>query len=255
LSAGIAKLEKKLGNRLFERGKRSVTLTPSGSQFLLRARRIAAEFDLAVQELSTIPEQRVLRLGILSTVPTAIVERLVVLHAKRQSSETLEIFDGSERDLVDRLARGRLDAALTVVRPHHVRFCCEPLAKERYMLVLPTNHRLADSDSVLAEQLAGDRMVVRRHCEAMTEISRFFTQKGVRPRFALKTNSDERMLSLVRCGMGVGMMPESFESEGTRFVPLFDFELQREIGLVYTLQTEVSGLRDSLREVYATRGQ
>ncbi|WP_238120919.1 MULTISPECIES: LysR family transcriptional regulator [unclassified Xanthobacter] len=250
LSAGIAKLEEKLGNRLFERNKRSVTLTPSGSRFLIRARRIAAEFDLAVQELKGTSEPRVLRFGILSTVPTAIVERLVLLHARRQSTETLEIFDGSERDLIDRLDRGRLDVALTVLRPHHARFRCAPLVTERYLLVLPLDHRLAEADCIHAEQLAGDRMVVRRHCEAMAEISRFFTQKGVRPHFALKTDSDERMLSLVRSGMGVGMMPESFQSEAVRFVRLFDFDLQREIGLLYGLQTEENGLGESLRQIY-----
>lgn len=233
LSAGIAKLEEKLGNRLFERGKRSVTLTPSGSRFLVRARRIAAEFDLAVQELKVAPEPRVLRLGVLSTIPTALLEKLIDLEGRAEKGEVLEIFDGGERALVDRLDRGRLDAALTVLRPHHRRFRAEALHKERYMVVLPADHRLAEAEFIQAEQLAGDRMLVRRHCEALPEISRFFTQRGVRPHFALKTDSDERMLSLVRAGMGVGMMPESFRSEGLRFVRLVEFDLQREIGLLY----------------------
>ena len=42
LSVGIAKLEEQVGARLFERTTRRVSLTPAGSRFLPRARRIAA---------------------------------------------------------------------------------------------------------------------------------------------------------------------------------------------------------------------
>ena len=237
LSAGIAKLERQLGARLFDRDKKRVALTPAGSRFLVRARRMAAEYELALQELASAPEPRVLRVGLLNTIPTSLVEALLAAHRGNAANEVLEMLDGSERDLAERLDRGRLDIALTVVRPHHARFQPEALRSERYMMVLPAGHALADATVVEAEQLAGDRMVVRRHCEALPEISRFFTDHGVRPRFVLKTTSDARVLAVVRSGQGIGMMPESFrEDAGTgapRFVRVKDFDLQREIGLLY----------------------
>ena len=238
LSAGIAKLEGQLGVRLFDRDKHSVALTPAGSRFLVRARRIDAEFELAVQDVQQAPEPRVLRVGVLTTIPTATIAGLVARHRGNSANEVLEILDGTERDITERLDRGRLDIALTVVRPHHGRFQPELLRGERYLMVLPRDHVLAEADFVQAEQLAGDRMVVRRHCEALPEISRFFTERGVRPRFVLKTNNDERMLSVVRSGAGVGMMPEGFQDPGVqdpqvRFVRVVDFDLQREVGLLY----------------------
>src|SRR4051794_15754510 len=166
LSAGIAKLERQLGVRLFDRDKHRVALTPAGSRFLVRARRIAAEYELAVQELQHVPEPRVLRVGVLTTIPTAIVETITARHRRDGAAEVLEILDGTERDLAERLDRGRLDVVLTVVRPHHARFRPELLRGERYLMVLPRDHLLAEADFVQAEQLAGDRMVVRRHCEA-----------------------------------------------------------------------------------------
>jgi len=75
---------------------------------------------------------------------------------------------------------------------------------------------------------------VRRHCEALPEISRFFTEHGVRPRFVLKTTSDERMLAVVCAGAGIGMMPESFHDPRVRFVRVVDFDLQREVGILYS---------------------
>jgi DNA-binding transcriptional LysR family regulator len=233
LSAGIAKLEEKLGIKLFDRSKRGVSLTEGGSRFLVHARRIASEFELAVQEVRITPQSRVLRVGVLSTIPTSVIEEIAVRHAREGAGERLELLDGSERDLTDRLSRGRLDVALTVIQPHHQRVRPEPLRGERYLMVLPAGHQFAEAEFVRAEQLANDRMVVRRHCEALHQISRFFTQAGVRPAFALKTSSDQRALALVRAGMGVSMMPESFRDPGVRFVRVMDFEIRREIGLLY----------------------
>lgn len=233
LSVGIAKLERELGARLFDRDRQRVALTPAGSRFLVRARRIAAEYEHALVELSEVTDPTLLRVGVLNTIPTRLVEGWLTAHRALGSGETLEILDGSERDIAERLERGRIDLALSVIRPHHPRFAPEVLARERYMMVLPPDHPLADESEVQAEQLARDRMVLRRHCEALPEINRFFVERGVRPRFVLKTTSDERVLAVVRSGAGIGMMPESFAAGPERFVPVRDFKLVREIGLLH----------------------
>lgn len=260
LSAGIAKLERQLNARLFDRDRQGVSLTAAGSSFLVHARRMAEEYELALQALQHVPEPRVLRVGVLHTIPTAIVETILSRHGRGSGGEVLEMLDGSERDLAERLDRGRLDIALTVIRPHHARFRPEPLAAEPYLMVLPQSHPLADAPQVEAESLARDRMVVRRHCEALPEISRFFADRGVRPRFVLKTTSDERVLAVVRSGQGIGMMPASFRDSRVRFVPVVDFDLRREIGLLYGMAA--TPLRDGgsafirlVREHYAATMQ
>jgi len=251
LSTGIAKLEGQLGARLFDRSRKGVALTPAGSRFLPRARRIAAEYELALQDVQHVPEPRVLRAGVLNTIPTATVEDLLARHRKSGAREELEILDGTERDLAERLDRGRLDIALTVVRPHHGRFRPEVLASERYLMVLPVDHPLAGATSVQAEQLARDQMVVRRHCEALPEINRFFTERGVRPRFVLKTTNDARVLAVVRSGLGIGMMPEGFADPQVCFVPVVDFDLRREIGILHAAGWEAeSRFVGLLREHY-----
>lgn len=245
LSAGIAKLERELGARLFDRDRRGpngkgVALTLAGSRFLVRARRIAAEYEHALVELAEVSDPTLLRIGVLGTIPTAMIEDLLQQHRALGSGEALEILDGSERDIIERLERGRIDVALTVVRPHHARFLPEVMARERYMMVLPVDHPLAGEREVLAEQLARDRMALRRHCEALPEVNRFFIARGVRPRFVLKTTSDERVLAVVRAGAGIGMMPECFAGPSVRFVPVKDLELTREVGLLHADEAHVA---------------
>lgn len=249
LSAGIAKLERELGARLFDRDRQRVALTPAGSRFLVRARRIAAEYEHALVELAEPAEPSLLRVGVLNTIPTHLIGRALAQH-RSQGGEMLELLDGSERDLAERLERGRIDVALTVIRPHHARYQPEVLSRERYMMVLPPDHPLAGEREVLAEQLAQDRMALRRHCEALPEINRFFTQRGVRPRFVLKTTSDERVLSVIRSGAGVGMMPEGFADGSVRFVAVRDFELTREVGLLHAGRAPASQFLEILRRCY-----
>jgi len=240
LSAGIAKLERGLGARLFDRNRQGVALTPAGSRFLVRARRIAAEYEHALVELSEVTDPTLLRIGVINTVPSPWIEAWLARHRALGSGEALEILDGSERDIAERLERGRIDVALSVVRPHHARFAPEVLARERYMMVLPPEHPLGAEPEIQAEQLARDRMALRRHCEALPEINRFFVARGVRPRFLLKTTSDERVLAAVRSGAGVGMMPECFDDGTCRFVPVKDFELSREIGLLHAGEAQMA---------------
>lgn len=245
LSAGIAKLERELGARLFDRDRQRVALTPAGSRFLARARRIAEEYQHALVELSEAADPRLLRIGILNTIPTRLVDAWLSAHRDLGTGEPLEILDGSERDIGERLERGRIDAALSVIRPHHGRFAPTVLMRERYMMVLPPDHALASQQEVEAEQLARDRMALRRHCEALPEISRFFVERGVRPRFVLKTTNDERVLAVVRSGAGIGMMPESFAGGPEHFVPVRDFPLTRDIGLLFAAQAQTKPIVNS----------
>jgi DNA-binding transcriptional LysR family regulator len=233
LSAGIAKLETKLGVRLFERTNRLVALTAAGSQFLVRARRIAREYELVLQDISGRDRRRTLRLGVLHTVSTRYLEAAVSDHHRLDAGVALEIFDGAERDILGRLERGRLDLALTILRPGHQRFAQETLWREPYVLAVSDQHLVAYSDGVSPEELAGERMVVRRHCEALPEISRFFTAAGVRPTFALKTTNDDRALALVRADAGITVAPLSLTGGPVRAIRLKDFNSERQIGLLY----------------------
>lgn len=52
IGKSIARMEERLGVRLFHRSTRSITLTSEGALFLERSRRILAEVEAAERELS-----------------------------------------------------------------------------------------------------------------------------------------------------------------------------------------------------------
>lgn len=85
----VARLEERLGVRLFNRSTRSVTLTAEGTQFLNRSRRILAEIEAAEDELSQTAAAPRGRLKI--SLPLIGEPFLNVLAAFRQAYPDIEL--------------------------------------------------------------------------------------------------------------------------------------------------------------------
>ncbi|MGD9966120.1 MAG: LysR family transcriptional regulator [Hyphomonadaceae bacterium] len=256
LSVGIAKLEAQLGARLFERTTRRVSLTPAGSKFLQHARRISQEYEAALREVSETPQVKRVRAGILSTVPARDLERVVAAHSRISGDEALEILDSTERDIANRLSDGRLDVAITILRPGLESFAQEQLRNEAYVLFVSANHKLSGVVEIDGGELAGETMIVRRQCEGLPEISRYFTNRDVRPSFSLRTLSDDRAMSMVAAGLGVTVAPSSFRAPGLATVKLAGFDLRRDLGLVFSdrMRDRGGGFVDAVRTTYQSGG-
>lgn len=238
LSAGIARLEQLVGQPLFNRTNRRVDLTQAGARFASHARKIEAEFNLAEQSIAPDGRRQRLRLGMLNTLPTAMIAGLAATLRSANAFE-IEFVEGRARELSERLTLGRIDAALTIARGDGGATRFEPLFSEGYGLAMPASHPLASKPVIPAEALADNVMIVRRHCEVLPETSRHFTQRGVRPFFSARTTSDDRALAYVAAGIGVTIMPDCFTAEGVARVPLEAFTPTRTIGLHYIEQNDM----------------
>lgn len=230
LSVGIAKLEGLLDRALFHRSNRRIELTAAGTQFAVHARRIEAEFVAAERAVAAASPARIVRLGIIPTLPSVWIGAALQAAHRADPAGRLEIVEGRARDLRPRLYRGAIDLLLGDIgdTPSPT----EPLFEEEYALALSVDHPLADCDGVTAEQVAGEAMIVRRHCEALPDISRFFTTRGVRPFMAARTVNDDRALAYVRAGLGITVMPRCFAGPGIAMPALTGFTRTRRIGLI-----------------------
>ena len=99
-------------------------------------------------------------------------------------------------------------------------------------MLVPVGHRLAHAATVGAEDLASEIMIARRSCEVLEDTSRFFTAAGVRPRFGLRSDSDERCLAMVAAGLGITTAPLSLVVPGTVPIDVAGYAFRRTIGLL-----------------------
>lgn len=229
LSVGIAKLEASLGQTLFLRTNRRIELTPSGTRFAVHARRIEAEFAAAERDLQDTAPTKLVRLGIATTLPPSWIAAALSRARRASTTERLEVVEGRSSELVALLDRGRIDVMLGAIGD-------DPrgrvLFEEGFAVAVANDHRLAGRATLAVADVAEETMIVRRHCEALAETSRFFTARGVRPFMAARTVSDDRALSYVRAGLGMTVMPLSFASEGIAMIRLTGFDPTRRVGVL-----------------------
>ncbi len=242
LSAGIAELERLVGTRLFVRNRRLVRLTEAGGTFLPIARDLERGFRAADSfGRGIVPDWPTLRLGAIRTIAAASLGAVV---APLLRAYGVEVIEGSDHDLRGNLASGRIACALTLLRDiehaveHRVEHRVEhglvayPLWDEPYRMFVPVGHRLAHCGEVAPEDLASEIMIARRACEVLEDTSRFFTSVGVRPRFALRSESDERCLAMVAAGLGITTAPVSLAIAGTVAIDVAGYAFRRRVGLV-----------------------
>lgn len=228
LSAGIQKLESHLKVKLFNRSNRRVFLTEAGTLFVERAKSILHQCSLAELELHEIEAPKVLRLGALLTIPSALLARLLSSFRRAEPGVVIELFEGTEQEILNRLDSGGMDAGLTILRDAAI----PALYEEAYMLALTADHPLAGEGAIEGRLLANEPTIVRTRCEILAETSRYFTDRNVRPRLVYRSPHDERALQMVAAGLGFTTLPDSYDAPGIRKLRLIGYDHCRRIGLL-----------------------
>lgn len=230
LSAAIAELERLAGTRLFLRERRQVRLTEAGARLVNHARAIEREFRAAEAAFAEAPlPLSPLRLGVVPSIATSTLSSLARSFAGPQP---LVLSEGTDAELRRRLGEAQVDTILTLLRPEDADRPSMTLLEEGYRVLLPEDHALAGAALLDASDVAAETMIARRSCEILGETSRWFTQRGVRPPFFLRSSNDDRCIEMVRAGMGVTTAPQSLAREGVVAVALAEYEFRRTIGLI-----------------------
>lgn len=230
VSAAIARLEDEIGQALFVRNNRRVEVTEAGALLLPYARRIEHEFEEASRAIREDRKVLHIRLGVATTIPVHTITRIAGA-ALANPAIRLEVIERRPGELLSLFDRGRVDLVLGPLDGTAGRRTIE-LLREPYVLVMSERHRLATAPSITCEDLAGEPMLARRHCEVLARVSQFFTARGVRPFFPVKSLHEERIAAYVVAGMGVTVMPASLMTPGMVAVPLEEFDLARTVGVV-----------------------
>jgi DNA-binding transcriptional LysR family regulator len=147
LSNGIAKLEERLGERLFDRSPRGVTQTAFGARILPLIERALAELDGITAEARrlTAPGKQRLRVGVSPLINPQLVARVFTAVCELPSPRDLVLREANMGDLREGLLAGELDVILIPA--------VEPLPR--------FEHRIIDSEPVVVvnSSPAGSRAV------------------------------------------------------------------------------------------------
>lgn len=211
VSEQVARLERELGARVFERTSRSVRLTEVGEAFVPEARRALAQVqharEVGRRAAGAAPA---LRLGYPPNSGRDLTLRVLPGVARVVPTARLLPVPGYTVELVRDLLDGRLDLALAwhPAVPDGLRG--EPLFSVPVALALADDDPLAAAGRVTREALAGRPLVMlvpHSVHPALHDhlLARLAEGTGTTPRVVAEAPSTDRLLPLVVAGVGVGV--------------------------------------------------
>lgn len=157
LSTGIRKLEAEFDVQIVQRGRRFEGFTPEGERIVELARRVIAERDAAVQDLTGMRGALAgtLRIGAIPTALTAL-SLLTDPFCRAHPLVRIRVDSLSSQQIVTQLADFSLDVGLTYVDGESLGAVrTVPLYPERYLLLTPVDGALADRADIGWSELAG----------------------------------------------------------------------------------------------------
>ncbi|MGW5046943.1 LysR family transcriptional regulator [Streptomyces griseoluteus] len=229
LSHQVARLEKELGARLFDRTSRWVRLTTAGEAFLPAARQAleAAERARAEVAAATGEIRGRLTVGSIPTVAAVDLPAVIRSYHQRYPQVQFGLRTGSSELLVEQVREGTLDAAFLGVlpgfRPQGVRD--KKLGHGQHVAVVAPGHPLTMHREVDLRLLADEVFVdFAGGSAARAQSDQAFAAVGLRREVAFEVSGVELMVRMVRHGLGIALLPATFAAElhGLRCVPIIN---------------------------------
>lgn len=169
LSAGILTLERQLDAAILDRGAgKHVVFTPLGLELVERAGSALAALEAVAETAAAArtPMSGPLRLGVIPTVGPFLLPRLMPV--LRDSFPRLRLYlrEDTTARLVERLAANRLDVLLLALPCDCGGADWQAVARDEFLVALPSGHRLASQEQVPVTALAGERLLLLEdgHC-------------------------------------------------------------------------------------------
>lgn len=213
VSAQIRRLERELGQDLFDRSARSVRLTEVGEAVLPYARAALAAVDgarLAVTELTGLLRGHV-AVGMVTSHDVDLPALLARFHRDHPAVE-ITLTEGKSEQLADDLRTGRLDAAIISIgaaNPDGIDV--DVITDEPIVAAVHPDHELA-VHSVISLDTLRDRDLISlpRGTGLRARLDEACAAVGFTPRIAFEASDPQVLAQLAMHGLGAAILPGSF---------------------------------------------
>lgn len=214
LSRQIQLLERALGCVLLYRNSRSVSLTEAGVNFLPEAQKILSLIDRAGSITRDVAGGRrgSAQCGFTASTSYEYLPRLIQ-HLRHSHAEIhVGLHEMVSRDQVRALQTGAIDIGLSRAAIEVAELQHRLLAREKLVVALPQDHRLAQQKKIRWRDLHGHDFLMYESRDARyfhDLVNSRLTLDNIRPNFVQHLTQIHAILSLIRAGVGIGVVPAS----------------------------------------------
>ena len=258
LTRTIKRIEDVLGVQLFERTTRTVRLTDAGREFVILAQRMTDDLRIAAQAMRELADQQRGQVIVTSLMSVAhgLLPRAIAEYRDNRPGVEIRIRDGIHGDVLDDVKSGAADFGITYLHDIPEGLRKSKLGQGHFDLVASKGSALGGSRSnpIRFDDLRDVPLVsmppgsqTRRVLDAAASV------RGFQLTHAAVVSQIPTLLSFVRAGVGVGLVPSAaitgdLGNDLVR-VAVHDPEISLEIGILQHADRILSPAAEGLLEV------
>ena len=213
LSQAIQNLEEMVGVALFARSRHFVALTPAGKVFLDEARALLAQGQQAIDAARRANEgvSGRVAVGFVGSVSYELLPRMLRQFRIRFPTIHIDLRELTSVEQIENLRTGKIDIGILRLPINDAAdLNVRTIEVERFIAVIPRDHRLAAAQTIRLEDLADDAFMTFPPDRVPSLHAKFLLAceaAGFSPRIALEAWQMASMVSLVAAGIGVVLLP------------------------------------------------
>ncbi|MFM0285163.1 LysR family transcriptional regulator [Paraburkholderia megapolitana] len=213
LSQAIQNLEEIVGVALFARSRHFVALTPAGKVFLDEARALLAQGQQAIDAARRANEgvSGRVAVGFVGSVSYELLPRMLRQFRIRFPTIHIDLRELTSVEQIENLRTGKIDIGILRLPINDAAdLNVRTIEVERFIAVIPRDHRLAAAQTIRLADLADDAFMTFPPDRVPSLHAKFLLAceaAGFSPRIALEAWQMASMVSLVAAGIGVVLLP------------------------------------------------
>lgn len=209
VTARIQALERDLGESLFERNGRGVSLTEVGASFLPHVQRVLKALQDGVDAVQSLRrlELGTLRLGAAPTVSTYVLPELLKEFRSRYPGLEVSVRTEHSEQIVQMVLADEVQVGLerAITHPEVVAI---PLYKDEVVLVASPRHAFAGRDGVSIEEVGRRLIMFNRESGYYRLVDNALRQAGVLVAPMMELDNMEATKKMVEEGLGIAILPK-----------------------------------------------
>jgi LysR family hydrogen peroxide-inducible transcriptional activator len=208
LSRSIQKLERSIGEPLFERHPRGVKLTEIGTFFQVRAIQIRDLVDDTFTQLNEASNQFQIRLAVIPTIAPFLLPKVLTLFAKKHPGIKVQVQEDTTQNIVQLCKDGDIDIAIVALPIKEKYLETEPLFDDELILVIPKGHSLDKKKKIHLSDIQEFPFITldQQHCLS-DNIAEFCQRQSFAPVTIERTNQLATIQELVSLQHGISIIP------------------------------------------------